>query len=259
MDAPILFQTEDGVARITLNRPQVYNSFNRAMAFLLIERLDKCASDNSIRAVLLTGAGKAFCAGQDLQEVVDPAGPSLANILKEHYNPVISRIRALEKPVVCAVNGVAAGAGANIALACDITLAAASASFIQAFSKIGLIPDSGGTFFLPRLIGFQKALALALLGDRVSASEAEAMGMIYKVLPEEALETEALRMAQMLAQMPTKGLGLTKRAFNASLGNDLSTQLQLEEVLQIAAGQTEDFQEGVQAFLEKRKPMFKGH
>ncbi|MBX2927922.1 MAG: 2-(1,2-epoxy-1,2-dihydrophenyl)acetyl-CoA isomerase PaaG [Saprospiraceae bacterium] len=259
MDAPILFQTEDGVARITLNRPQVYNSFNRAMAFLLIERLDECASDNSIRAVLLTGAGKAFCAGQDLQEVVDPAGPSLANILKEHYNPIISRIRALEKPVVCAVNGVAAGAGANIALACDITLAAASASFIQAFSKIGLIPDSGGTFFLPRLIGFQKALALALLGDRVSASEAQAMGMIYKVLPEEALETEALRMAQMLAQMPTKGLGLTKRAFNASLGNDLSAQLQLEEVLQIAAGQTEDFQEGVQAFLEKRKPIFKGY
>lgn len=259
MDVPILFQIEDGVARITLNRPQVYNSFNRAMALLLIERLDECASDAGIRAVLLTGAGKAFCAGQDLQEVVDPDGPSLANILKEHYNPVISRIRALEKPVVCAVNGIAAGAGANIALACDITLAAASASFIQAFSKIGLIPDSGGTFFLPRLIGFQKALAIALLGDRVSASEAQAMGMIYKVLPEEALEPEAFRMAHMLAQMPTKGLGLTKRAFNASLGNDLNAQLQLEEVLQIAAGQTEDFREGVQAFLEKRKPVFKGH
>jgi 2-(1,2-epoxy-1,2-dihydrophenyl)acetyl-CoA isomerase len=259
MDAPILFQIEDGVARITLNRPQVYNSFNRAMAFLLLEHLDECASDGRIRAVLLTGAGKAFCAGQDLQEVVDPDGPSLTNILKEHYNPVVARIRALEKPVLCAINGVAAGAGANIALACDITLAAASASFIQAFSKIGLIPDSGGTFFLPRLIGFQKALALALLGDRVSASDAQAMGMIYKVLPDEELMTEALRMAQVLAQMPTKGLGLTKRAFNASLSNDLNAQLQLEEALQTAAGQTDDFREGVQAFLEKRKPVFKGH
>lgn len=258
MDASILFQITDGVARFTLNRPQVYNSFNRAMAFQFVAYLDQCAADPAVRALLLTGMGKAFCAGQDLQEVADPNGPSLTNILKEHYNPIVVRIRSIEKPVVCAVNGVAAGAGANIALACDITLAAESASFIQAFSKIGLIPDSGGTYFLPRLIGFQKATALAMLGDRVSAAEAERMGMIYKVLPDEQLEAESLRIAQALAQMPTKALGLTKRAFNASMSNDLATQLQLEEELQTAAGHTRDFKEGVQAFLEKRKPVFRG-
>ncbi len=258
MDASILFQIAAGVARLTLNRPQVYNSFNRAMAFQLIEYLDQCAADTAVRAVWLSGSGKAFCAGQDLQEVVDPNGPSLTHILKEHYNPIVTRIRQMEKPVVCAVNGVAAGAGANIALACDITIAAESASFIQAFSKIGLIPDSGGTFFLPRLVGFQKAMALAMLGDRVSAAEAERLGMIYKVLPDDQLESGSLQMAETLAQMPTKALGLTKRAFNAALGNDLSAQLLLEEELQTAAGHTADFQEGVQAFLEKRKPIFKG-
>lgn len=258
MNDSIIFHVADGVARLTLNRPQVYNSFNRAMAFQLIEYLDKCAADSAIRAVWLSGAGKAFCAGQDLQEVVDPNGPSLTNILKEHYNPIVARMRSMEKPVVCAVNGVAAGAGANIALACDITLAAESASFIQAFSKIGLIPDSGGTFFLPRLIGFQKASALAMLGDRVSAAGAERMGMIYKTLPDDQLEAESLRIAQTLAQMPTKALGLIKRAFNASMSNDLSAQLQLEEELQTTAGRTRDFEEGVQAFLEKRKPEFRG-
>lgn len=258
MNDSIIFHVADGVARLTLNRPQVYNSFNRAMAFQLIEYLDKCAADSAIRAVWLSGAGKAFCAGQDLQEVVDPNGPSLTNILKEHYNPIVARMRSMEKPVVCAVNGVAAGAGANIALACDITLAAESASFIQAFSKIGLIPDSGGTFFLPRLIGFQKASALAMLGDRVSAADAERMGMIYKTLPDDQLEAESLRIAQTLAQMPTKALGLIKRAFNASMSNDLSAQLQLEEELQTTAGRTRDFEEGVQAFLEKRKPEFRG-
>ncbi len=258
MNDSIIFHVAGGVARLTLNRPQVYNSFNRAMAFQLIEYLDNCAADSAIRAVWLSGAGKAFCAGQDLQEVVDPNGPSLTNILKEHYNPIVARMRSMEKPVVCAVNGVAAGAGANIALACDITLAAESASFIQAFSKIGLIPDSGGTFFLPRLIGFQKASALAMLGDRVSAADAERMGMIYKTLPDDQLEAESLRIAQTLAQMPTKALGLIKRAFNASMSNDLSAQLQLEEELQTTAGRTRDFEEGVQAFLEKRKPEFRG-
>lgn len=258
MEKSVVFEIKNGVARLTLHRPQVFNSFNREMAFQLIECLDTCAKDHEVRAILLTGSGKAFCAGQDLQEVVDPQGPSLTDILKLHYNPIVARIRNLEKPVVCAVNGVAAGAGANIALCCDITLAASSASFIQAFSKIGLIPDSGGTFFLPRIIGFQKAAALAMLGDRINAEEAEHLGMIYKVVPDDQLEAEATRISETLAQMPTKALGLTKRAFNAALQNTFEEQLHLEEILQTEAGQTTDFQEGVNAFLEKRKPVFKG-
>src|SRR5215813_1571266 len=178
---PILFTIEAGVATITLNRPDKLNSFNREMALLLQQKLDECASQYTIRCVLITGAGKGFCAGQDLAEVVDPNGPGMQRILSEHYNPIITRIRLLEKPVIAAVNGVAAGAGANIALCCDIVVAAQSASFIQAFSKIGLIPDSGGTYFLPRLIGWQKATAIAMLGDKIGALEAERMGMVYKV------------------------------------------------------------------------------
>jgi 2-(1,2-epoxy-1,2-dihydrophenyl)acetyl-CoA isomerase len=258
MENPVIFEIQHGVARLTLHRPKVFNSFNRDMAFQLIGYLDDCTKNPEVRAVLLSGSGKAFCAGQDLQEVVDPQGPSLTDILKLHYNPIVSRIRAMEKPVVCAVNGVAAGAGANIALCCDITLAARSASFIQAFSKIGLIPDSGGTFFLPRILGLQKATALAMLGDRISAEEAEHLGMIYKVVPDDQLEAEAVRLAETLAQMPTKALGLTKRAFNASLHNSFEQQLSMEESLQTEAGHTADFQEGVNAFLEKRKPVFKG-
>jgi 2-(1,2-epoxy-1,2-dihydrophenyl)acetyl-CoA isomerase len=220
--------------------------------------LDKCAADKNIRAVYLTGAGKAFCAGQDLGEVTGDNPASFEVILKEHYNPIIQRIRKLEKPVVCAVNGVAAGAGANIALNCDIVIARKSASFIQAFSKIGLIPDSGGTFILPRLIGMQKATALMMLGDKISAEEAANMGMIYKTLEDEAFETASWKIATQLSVMPTRGLALTKQALNAAMSNDLNTQLELEDKLQMQASASKDYHEGVSAFLEKRSPVFIG-
>ena len=254
----ILFEIKDNVGIIRFNRPTVYNSFNREMALECQARLDECEDNSEVRAVFIIGDGKAFCAGQDLQEVTDPNGPELTSIVKEHYNPIIERIRNIEKPIVAAVNGVAAGAGANIALACDICVAVETASFIQAFSKIGLIPDSGGTFFLPRLIGFQKATALMMLGDKVSAAEAEALGMIYKCIEAETFEEDAYKIAAKLAKMPTKGLGLTKRALNLSMISDLTTQLKTEEELQTAAGKTHDYNEGVAAFLEKRKPEFKG-
>jgi 2-(1,2-epoxy-1,2-dihydrophenyl)acetyl-CoA isomerase len=258
MEESILFTVENAVGYITLNRPKVYNSFNREMALSMQSALDHCKEDEDIRAVYITGAGKAFCAGQDLQEVVAEDGPELSTILTQHYNPIITRIRELEKPVVAAVNGVAAGAGANIALACDVVVADEKASFIQAFSKIGLIPDSGGTFFLPRLIGFQKASALMMLGDKIGAEEAERLGMIYEYFTSDCFEEEAKAIVQKLAGMPTKGLGYTKRALNYSITNDLSNQLAMEDQLQTAAGQTDDYKEGVQAFLEKRKPEFTG-
>jgi 2-(1,2-epoxy-1,2-dihydrophenyl)acetyl-CoA isomerase len=211
-----------------------------------------------VRVVVIKGEGKAFCAGQDLAEVIDPEGPEMKNIVGEHYNPIILKIRNLEKPVIAAVNGVAAGAGANIALACDITIAKKSAAFIQAFSKIGLIPDSGGTFFLPRLIGLQKALALMFTGEKVGAEQAEKLNMIYKAVDDETFEEEVLKFAETLAIMPTRGLGLTKKAVNLGLFNNLEDQLAVEGVLQTEAGETEDFREGVSAFLEKRAAVFKG-
>ena len=249
---------EDQVCIIKLNRPKVFNSFNKEMAIQLQSILDDCEKNTDVRAILLTGEGKAFCAGQDLQEITDPNGPALSDVVSQHYNPIIERIRNIEKPIVCAVNGVAAGAGANIALACDITIAGESVAFIQAFSKIGLIPDSGGTFFLPRIIGMQKAAALMMLADKVMATEAEKMGMIYKVCADESLMEETLKVAKKLASLPTVGLGLTKRALNKSMTNDLTAQLALEDELQTAAGKTYDYNEGVTAFLEKRKPNFKG-
>ena len=252
------FEIRNNVGMIRLNRPAKYNAFNREMAFAVQAHLDECKENADVRAVYITGEGKAFSAGQDLDEVVDPEGPEIANILIEHYNPIIKRIRKLEKPVLSAVNGVAAGAGANIAIACDICVAAKSASFIQAFSKIGLIPDSGGSFFLPRVVGLQKATGLMMLGDKVSAEEAERIGMIYKVLPDENFETTALEIAITLAHMPTRGLALTKQALNQSLYNNYEDQLHDEELLQQKAGNTYDYKEGVQAFLEKRKPQFRG-
>lgn len=256
--AAALFEVSNNVGIITLNRPEQYNAFNREMALAVQEHLDACKKRKDVRAVLLTGAGKAFCSGQDLNEVTDPNGPKLPAILAEHFNPIVRRIRKLDKPVVAAVNGVAAGAGANIAICCDIVVAAQSASFIQAFSKIGLIPDSGGTFFLPRLIGWQKASALMLTGDKVGAEEAQRIGMIYKVFGDEEFATESMRLVQTLAQMPTKGLALTKQALNGSVQNHFEDQLHDEEILQQRAGATADFQEGVQAFLEKRPPVFRG-
>ena len=256
----IQYEVNQGLATITLNRPDVFNSFNREMALSMQDALDACEENQEVRAILITGNGKAFCAGQDLKEVTDPENnPGFRAILDEHYNPIIRRIRNIEKPIVAAVNGVAAGAGANIALACDIVLASDQASFIQAFSKIGLIPDSAGTFFLPRLIGLQKAAALCMLGDKVSAEEAERMGMIYKVFPADSLMQEAQAMANKLAAMPTLALGLTKRLFNQSLNNDLEAQLKLESDLQIVAGSSNDYKEGVTAFVEKRKPEFRGN
>jgi len=256
--SPILFTIEGGIATITLNRPDKLNPFNRDMALLLQQKLDECASLHTIRCVYITGAGKGFCAGQDLDEVVDPNGPGMQRILGEHYNPIITRIRNLPKPVVAAVNGVAAGAGANIALACDIVVAAQSASFIQAFSKLGLIPDSGGTFMLPRLIGWQKASAIMMLGDKIPATQAEQMGMIYKVFPDEDFAAESKKIAVFLSQMPTKGLAYTKHALNYSITNNLEQQLLLEDEFQQKAANTYDFKEGIDAFLAKRIPQFKG-
>ena len=254
----ISFEINQGIAWIKLNRPEVYNAFNRSMALQMQAALDEAALDEAVRVVVITGNGKAFSAGQDLGEAVAPDGPGLERILSEHYNPIIKKISALAKPVIALVNGVAAGAGANIALACDIVIAKESASFIQAFSKIGLIPDSAGTYFLPRLVGMQKASALMMLGDKVSSAEAEQMGMIYKAVADEEFDAFVSKTASKLAQMPTKGLGLTKRALNESYKNSLNQQLALEDKLQTIAGHSYDYQEGVNAFLEKRKPLFKG-
>lgn len=254
----ILYEKIDAIGKITLNRAEKYNSFCREMALDMQKALEDAAEDKTIRCVYIIGAGKAFCAGQDLAEAIEDNGIELTQIVTEHYNPIIEKIRSLPKPVLCAVNGVAAGAGANIAIAGDIVVATASAAFIQAFSKIGLVPDSGGTFFLPRLIGFQKATALMMLGDKIMATEAESLGMIYKCFSDEEFIAESWKLAQTLASMPTKGLALTKELLNESYSNTLSQQLSLEGQLQMEASQSFDYQEGVNAFLEKRKAVFKG-
>ena len=257
----VRYEVADGVATVTLHRPEVLNSFTRPMSAELQDALRRAAEDASVRAVLLTGAGRGFCAGQDLAEAVPPDGsapPPIADIVRETYNPVVRALRTMEKPVIAAVNGVAAGAGANLALACDLVLAADSASFVQAFSKIGLVPDTAGTFFLPRAVGLPRATALMLLGDKLSAAEAQAMGMIWRVVPPASLMDEARALAARLASQPTRAFGLTKRLLNASLDNDLDAQLELEAELQAEAAATADFREGVAAFLAKRAPAFVG-
>ncbi len=258
----ILCSLEAGVLTITLNRPEVLNSFNADMSKRLIEALTRAKTDAAVRAILLIGAGRAFCAGQDLSEfeqsIKDGEPQQLGKIVRERYNPTIALLREIEKPVIGAVNGVAAGAGANLAFACDIVVASERASFIQSFCKVGLIPDSGGTFFLPRLVGLSRALALTLLGEKLSAAEAQTLGLVYKLFSPENLATEAGALAKQLATQPTAGLGLIKRGLNASLSNTLTEQLVLEEKLQQAAGETDDYREGVLAFLEKREPKFLG-
>lgn len=254
----LTFEKKEKVAYITLNRPEKFNSINKELAHKFQDALDDCASDESIRCVVISGTGKAFCAGQDLGEIVDPNGPPLDEIVSNHYNPIVLKIRNLEKPVIGAVNGVAAGAGANIALACDIVIAKESASFLQAFSKIGLIPDSGGTYTLPRLIGQARASALMMLAEKVPASEAQQMGMIYKAIPDEEFEAVIEATAIKLSNMPTVGLALTKKLLNESPKNNMEEQLALEHKYQNIAGVTEDYGEGVRAFLEKRKGVFKG-
>lgn len=254
----ILYSVNENVATLTLNRPEKYNSFNREMALMLQDYIKKADADNEVRCILIKGQGKAFSAGQDLSEVTGTNPVSFKKILSEHYNPLIKIIRNSGKPVIAAVNGVAAGAGANIALCCDIVLASTSASFIQAFSKIGLIPDSGGTYFLPRLIGFQKALALAICGDKVTSAEAEKMGMIYKVFDDNTFETECDVFSRNIAQMPTSAISYIKKAFNASMNNTLEQQLILEDEFQLICSSSDDYNEGVNAFIEKRKPIFKG-
>lgn len=255
-----LLKTEiiQNVLYLELNRPEVFNSFNKEMAFDLQNALNSGDKDENVRVIVIKGNGKAFCAGQDLSEAIAHDGPTLEEIVRQHYNPIIQKIRMSSKPIIAAVNGVAAGAGANIALACDIVVAKKSASFIQAFSKIGLIPDSGGTFFLPRLIGQQKALALMLTGDKVTADEAEKLNMIFKSIDDEIFEQEIKVLAEKLALMPTQAFNLTKQAFNQSWSNNLDQQLNLEAVLQVAASETYDFKEGVDAFLNKRSPVFIG-
>lgn len=254
----VLYESAGSIARLSLNRPEKLNAFTRSMSLELQDQLLACDEDDSVRAVILTGMGRAFCSGQDLSEFPPGQLPDFEKSIDENYNPVIRLLKTIRKPVLCAVNGVAAGAGANIALACDIVVASSNAQFVQAFSKIGLIPDCGGTFFLPRLIGLQKATALMMLGDKISAAEAERMGMIYACFEENEFPGKVQQIGETLARLPTTALILTRKALLESSTNNLEQQLELEKKFQSKAGHTRDFREGVAAFLEKRLPVFTG-
>ena len=257
----ISVEVADGVLTITLNRPEVLNSFTKAMALEVQDALMRASDDSAIRAVLLTGSGRGFCAGQDLAEALPKGGgpmPDIGEFVKASYNPIIRAIRKLEKPVVCAVNGIAAGAGANLAFACDITIAAEEASFVESFAKLGLIPDTSGTFFVPRLVGVQRATGMFFLAEKMSAKQAKEWGLIWDVVPHAVLRETARAMAVSLAGQATRGFGLTKRALNASFGNNLDEQLDVEAECMTEAGRTKDYEEGVRAFLEKRNPVYTG-
>lgn len=257
---PLLVAFESGVTTLTLNRPTVLNSFTGELGRELLGALRDIAADERVRAVVLTGAGRGFCAGQDLAEALPKDGemPDLGDFVRETWNPVVSAIRHLEKPVICAVNGVAAGAGANLAFACDILFASTDATFVQSFAKIGVIPDSGGTFILPRLVGLHRANVMTMLAEKMTAGQAKEWGLVYQVVAPDQLLSAATKTAQHLATQPTRALGMIKRAFNQSMGVDLDEQLSLEEDLQREAGQSADYAEGVHAFLEKRTPVFTG-
>lgn len=252
------FKIEEGVALITLNRPDKLNSFDTAMAYEVQNALDHCMDNSEVRCVLITGAGRGFCAGQDLDEAVAADGASIEEHVENKFNPMVRKIRAIKKPVIAAVNGVAAGAGANLAYCCDIIVAAESAKFIQSFINIGLIPDTGGTYFLPRTVGLHKAAAMMMLGEKMTAPEGKDLGLIHQVFPDDELKDGAMELAKRMARMPTKGIGLIKKALNMSLRHDLEQQLEVERDLQGRAGRTEDNAEGINAFLEKRKPVFRG-
>lgn len=257
----IEFQIENSVAILKLNRPDSLNSFTADMHAEVHAALSLSANNPAVRAVLLTGNGRGFCAGQDLNDRAVAPGdtmPDLGNSVDKYYNPLIRLLTTMEKPVICAVNGVAAGAGANIALACDIVIAARSASFIESFCKLGLIPDSGGTWILPRLVGMARARGLAMLGPKIKAEQAEAWGMIWQVVDDDQLWPVALALAEQMATQPTRGFAFTKKALAASAANTLDQQLELEKELMRAAGKTHDYQEGVKAFLEKRQPVYRG-
>ena len=260
-NALVLVELVDGVLLLTLNRPEVLNSFNRAMAIELRAALERAATDEIVRAVLLTGAGRGFCAGQDLAEVLpEGAGPmpDISEVVRASYNPIVRAIRSLEKPVVCAVNGVAAGAGANLAFACDLTIAAEEATFVESFAKLGLIPDTSGTFFVPRLAGPQRATGMFFLAEKLPATRAKEWGLIWDTVPHAQLQEVALHLAKQLAAQATRGFGLTKRAMNQSFSNSLEEQLEVEARCMQEAGRTADYAEGVHAFLEKRKPVYRG-
>ena len=259
----IEFEVDGGVAILKLNRPDSLNSFNAAMHAEVQEALAVAADHKKVRALVLTGKGRGFCAGQDLSDAAvapDAQGnmPDLGDAVGNYYNPLIRRLTTLEKPIICAVNGVAAGAGANIALACDIVIAARGASFIESFAKLGLIPDSGGTWILPRLVGMARAKGLAMLGPKISAEQACDWGMIWQVVDDDALLSTALALAEQMATQPTRGFAFTKQAFNASASHSLDEQLELEKELMRLAGKTDDYKEGVLAFSEKRTPLYKG-
>jgi 2-(1,2-epoxy-1,2-dihydrophenyl)acetyl-CoA isomerase len=263
----ILFHIGEGVATLTLNRPDKLNSFTQAMHEEVRDALRKVGADKSVRVLVLTGAGRGFCAGQDLSDRTisnSATGASsarpvdLGDSVEKNYAPLVLALRALPMPVICAVNGVAAGAGANLALACDIVLAASSASFVEVFCKLGLIPDTGGTYFLPRLVGTARAMGLAMLGEKLTAEKAEQWGLIWKAVPDAELAVETARLARHFASAPTQGLAFTKQAIHASAHNTLQQQLTLECAMMSELGRTDDYREGVAAFMEKRVPHFRG-